>query len=179
MTPVNSIHKTRLYCSFNSSKGFTIIELIVVIILIGILSVTVAPKFFNSNGFQEYAYQAEVVTVLRNAQLKAMQQTATVDETGNEICHRVLISPSQLSITSLCADASLEQQNKEENRYIPEVLITDEDSVQFKTSGGVSTEFLFNSLGKPVNCSEPCEVIILGSETLTVLIESEGFIHAL
>ena len=178
MTPQNSINKIPLYCSFNSSKGFTIIELVVVIILMGILSVTVAPKFFNSNGFEEYAYQAEVVTVLRNAQLKAMQQTANVDETGNDICHRVLISSNTLSITSLCSDASDEQKINEANRYIPEVFITG-DAVTFETTGGVSSEFSFDSLGRPINCSAPCEVIVIGEELLTVRIESEGFIHAL
>lgn len=173
------MNKYTTYSSFNHIKGFTVIELVLVIVLMGILSITVAPKLFNSGGFKEYSYQAEVVTVLRNVQLKAMQQTAEVDEAGNDICHRVLIAQNKLSITSLCSDANNDQKAQEENRYLPEVLITDSNSVQFKTNDGVATDFSFDSLGKPINCSQPCEVIILGEDTLTVLIESEGFIHAL
>ena len=155
-------------------RGFTIIELVLVIVLMGILAVTVAPKMFNSDGFQEYAYQAEVITTLRNIQLKAMQQTD-----GNT-CHTVTISKKLLSITSLCSTASQSEINNEKNnQYVPQVLITETDSVEFKTSGSASTQFSFNSLGKPINCSNPCEIVLLGADTLIIKIESEGFIHAL
>jgi len=173
----NAIIKAKFHFSVNKSKGFTIIELVLVIVLMAVLSVTVAPKFFNSDGFQEYAYQAEVVTVLRAVQLKAMQQT---DE---GICHTIFISSKLLDISNLCGSPTAEEKENEEvlkgSRYIPQVLIADEDSIVFKTDNIASTEFSFDSLGKPINCSNPCEVIILGSETLTVLIESEGFIHGL
>ena len=163
------------YATLNAKgSGFTIIELVLVIVLMGILAVTVAPKMFNSDGFQEYAYQAEVITTLRNIQLKAMQQT------DDNTCHTVFISKKLLSVTSLCSTASQNEiDNETNNQYVPQVLITETDSVEFKTSGSASTEFSFDSLGRPVNCSTSCEIILVGTETLIIKIESEGFIHAL
>ncbi len=158
---------------YQKHHGFTIIELVLVIVLMGILSVTVAPKLFNSDGFQEYAYQAEVVNTLRNIQLKAMQQTD-----GNT-CHVVNISAKELSITSLCGTPTeTELEDEKQAKFVPEVVIDSQDSISFQLTG-VSTSFSFDSLGRPVNCLSPCQVILQGSETLTVQIESEGFVHAL
>jgi MSHA pilin protein MshC len=76
---------------FNSklikSSGFTLIELLVTIIILGILSVTIVPRMFTSNGFEAYAYRTEVISTLRNIQLRAMQQTA-----DTPICRQVKIS---------------------------------------------------------------------------------------
>ena len=66
--------------SVNHKKelAFTLIELIVVIILISIMAVTVLPKFFTSNGFEEFTYRDELITKLRAIQLRSMQQTTDV-----------------------------------------------------------------------------------------------------
>ena len=73
--------------SFNDKNeyGFTLIELIVVIILISIMAVTVLPKFFTSNGFEEFTYRDELITKLRAIQLRSMQQTT------DTVCHQIQI----------------------------------------------------------------------------------------
>ncbi len=38
-----------------SSGGFTLVELVLVIVLIGVLSVTVAPRFFSRSGYDQVA----------------------------------------------------------------------------------------------------------------------------
>jgi MSHA pilin protein MshC len=166
------INKPRIRIVSIRNKGFTIIELILVIILMGILAVTVAPKMFNSEGFQEYAYQAEVITTLRNIQLKAMQQT------DDGICHEVTITSKLLDITSICNNPTKAQTDQEKEwRYVPHVQIEDGHNVLFQVSG-VTTNFSFDSLGRPVGCSTPCQIILQGTDNVIVQIESEGFIHA-
>ena len=57
-----------------NNKGFTLIELIVVIVLLSIVSATVLPKFLSSKGFEEYTYRDELIIKLRAIQLRTMQQ---------------------------------------------------------------------------------------------------------
>ncbi len=52
-------------------SGFTLIELIIVIVLIAILSIVVGPKIFTS-GYKESADQIKFATIVRYAQHEAM-----------------------------------------------------------------------------------------------------------
>lgn len=60
------------------SRGFTFVELIVVIALVGILAATVLPRFYGSNGFEERGFRDEVVAALRYAQKSAIASRRTV-----------------------------------------------------------------------------------------------------
>jgi MSHA pilin protein MshC len=145
-------------------NGFTMIELIVVIIIIAIMSTTVIPKFFTSTGFQEYTYQAEIITKLRSIQLRAMQQTNSSE------CHTVLVTESALGIPETCTSLTLGNwQNATTS-----VIIESGHDVTFDVSSG-NYSLTFDSMGRP-NCS-PCLITVLGDSTLTIKIESEGYIH--
>lgn len=52
-------------------SGFTLIELIIVIVLIAILSIVVGPKIFTS-GYKDKADQIKFATIVRYAQHEAM-----------------------------------------------------------------------------------------------------------
>ncbi len=52
-------------------SGFTLIELIIVIVLIAILSIAVGPKIFTS-GYKQSADQIKFATIVRYAQHEAM-----------------------------------------------------------------------------------------------------------
>lgn len=56
-------------------KGFTLVELITVIVLLGILAVYAAPRFFTSGDADVVAAQASVAALLRMQQQRAMQDT--------------------------------------------------------------------------------------------------------
>jgi len=169
----NKIHSTFktnsvIGLTYKASKGFTIIELVLVIVLMGILSVTVAPKFFGSNGFEEYAYQAEVIATLRSIQLRAMQQTSI----GSNECHTVIITSKLLTVDDNCAANSENSLGETLNNLAVEV--DSNHSVTFIPD----ISFSFDSMGRPVSCSSPCEINFTGNDNLKVTIESEGFIHA-
>jgi MSHA pilin protein MshC len=65
------------------SRGFTIIELVIVIVLIGILSVAVLPRFANTSDFQTRGFQDETRSLLRYAQKAAVAQRRNVCVTLN------------------------------------------------------------------------------------------------
>ncbi|WP_310650128.1 MULTISPECIES: prepilin-type N-terminal cleavage/methylation domain-containing protein [unclassified Colwellia] len=162
MNNVNHLKNKSLNKSL--SQGFTLIELIIVIIILGILSVTVAPKFFTAKGFSEYGYRTDVIAKLRLIQLKAMQQT----QADNSECHRVLLTTTKLGTPDVCASS-------EDNAT--KVQIADQDKVTF-SSNITNNSFLFDSMGRP-SCTAPCQITITGEQTISVQIESEGYIHAL
>ncbi len=55
-----------------SAKGFTLVELVTVVVLLGIVSTVVAVKFSSRSGFSEYAVRDEIRTAIRFAQQRAM-----------------------------------------------------------------------------------------------------------
>jgi MSHA pilin protein MshC len=146
--------------------GFTLIELVIVIVILGILSATVAPKFFSSNGFSEYAYRTDIIAKLRLIQTRAMQQ-------ANDKCHQVLITSTKLGKVTCDSPAEFVDQTEQRATLVE---IDNNDNVTFSPS---STVFRFDFMGRPQNCSNPCEIVITGKQALTVRIESEGYIHAL
>jgi MSHA pilin protein MshC len=155
---VNSLKNKSLH------QGFTLIELIIVIIILGILSVTVAPKFFTAKGFSEYGYRTDVIAKLRLIQIKAMQQT----QADNSDCHRVFLTTTKLGTPDACASSE---------DSATKVKIADQDNITF-SSNIIGNSFSFDSMGRP-SCAAPCKISINGEQTISVQIESEGYIHAL
>lgn len=149
------------------NKGFTLIELVMVIIIMGILAVTVLPKFFGSNGFEEYAYRTEVISTLRAVQQKAMQDTAN--------CYQIVVTAKVIQENTNGCQIPPATSNTE---ILVSVIIDADHDVSFNNN----LYFSFTDLGQPVNANiEESDVIITisGEKTLEVMINSEGYIYAL
>ena len=74
---------------FVRKNGFTIIELVIVIVIIGIVSAVSAPRFFNLQSFEERGYYDEVISAIRYAHKTALASgcnyRVSVNSTGYDI----------------------------------------------------------------------------------------------
>jgi MSHA pilin protein MshC len=59
-------------------RGFTLVELVMTMIIIGILAAVVAPRFFDNNVFQSRGFSDQVRATLRYAQKVAIAQNRFV-----------------------------------------------------------------------------------------------------
>ena len=60
------------------TRGFTLVELITVLVLVGILAVAALPRFFDQNVFESRGFFDETKAQLRYAQKAAIAQRRTV-----------------------------------------------------------------------------------------------------
>jgi prepilin-type N-terminal cleavage/methylation domain-containing protein len=88
------------------SKGFTLIELIMVIVLISILAVSVVPKFMDTSAISLVGAAAVVVADIRYTQELAMSThapktiTFTTNDTFYTVVSQTMNLPSRVSISS-------------------------------------------------------------------------------
>jgi MSHA pilin protein MshC len=73
-----------------NQRGFTLVELIMVMIIVGILAAVAAPRFFNTNVFQSRGFADQVQATLRYAQKEAIAQ-------HRNVC--VAMTASKISLT--------------------------------------------------------------------------------
>lgn len=82
-----------------NNRGFTLIELVLVIVLIGVLAVTAAPRFFTASGYDQVAARDQLIQLLRRAQLQTMNNSAE--------CQIVHVHNNQAYIPSIAADCAV------------------------------------------------------------------------
>ena len=179
-----------------SQKGFTLIELIVVVILISIMAITVLPKFLSSNGFEEYTYRDELITKLKAIQLRSMQQT------NGTTCRHIQITPNLIGLQDTVPAGNAVERCRTSNVDHPELCYTtnnkticyagDTTTVKVESKHNViftipdgTTQFTFSPLGRPEapGCGDEntlCELIltVVGENSLEIEINREGYIHA-
>ncbi|MDD5029975.1 MAG: type II secretion system protein [Rhodoferax sp.] len=75
-------------------RGFTLIELILVIVILGVLAVVAAPRIFHSSDIYARGFHDETLALLRYAQKAAVAQRRTVCVTFDTVA-----SPNTLVLT--------------------------------------------------------------------------------
>jgi len=146
-------------------RGFTLVELVVTMILISIMAITVVPKFFGPSEFAVFAVRDQLLGQLRLAQLQAMNRRGTT--------HNLLITSSQFGLarSTLVGETVLASGAQ---------TAVELDDVSISIAGDSSLSLRFDASGKisAGDCAGGCTLKIIGSETLSIIIESEGYVHA-
>jgi MSHA pilin protein MshC len=169
--------------------GYTFIELITVLILIGIVSTVAVSRFIGTDGFAEYTYQNRLISSLRNMQQRAMHDNRA------GFCFQVnLVSgaatpafgpPSVnfvLGNEANTCGSGIDISNDFLSTTATE--IASEKLTLTASDGGVNslTYIGFDGLGKPLtnlsNCSSGCQVSFAGTDSASVCVESQGYVYA-
>lgn len=160
----------RLRCS--SQRGFTLIELVMVIVLVGVLAVVVVPRMNLLTGFNDVGYRDKVRGALEFARKAAVSQRRSV---------RVSLAGNNLTLT---AD-NVETGTAGAGTYLRALTLPAAD----RACGGVTNQvcapagvtlagpaaLAFNPLGQP---SAGGAYTITGASAWTITVEAEtGYVH--
>jgi len=152
-------------------RGFTLVELIITLVILGILSVTAVPKLLGSSTEQAYSYRDRVLNALRTVQLRAMQNTVTSS------CHKLYISPTLVAGPEPETCTGGPSTNNSE--YLVVAINTERSDVRINaldSNANAFTQINFDPLGRAdQNCTLQCK-IDLG--LAAVCISGEGLIYA-
>lgn len=147
--------------------GFTLVELVVVIVLLGILGTFVAPKFFILDDFTDRGYYDEIASANRYAQKLAVASGCDV---------RVVMNASgfTLSQRANCDTGSA---------FTRDLILPGKDSATVSAPGGTSvspaTTVIFSPLGSAIDAARNVTdfTFSVGGRSLTIVGET-GFVDA-
>ncbi len=155
------------------THGFTLIELIMVIVMLGVLAVFAAPRMFNRNDFEARGFHDQTLGVLRFAQKTAIAQRRSV-------C--VAFTPNSLTLTIANAEGIAACANPLIGPTGPPVppnvaTLTAPANVTYV---GTPVAFRFDGLGQPLTgASTPApRTINVVNATRTISVEADtGYVH--
>lgn len=142
--------------------GFTLVELIMTIVIIGVLAVAVAPRFYDVDVFQSKGFADQVQATLRYAQKAAIAQRRNV-------CVAFTTSTLAVSSASIIGTASACDFYLISPTGQSGVWITAPSNITFST---VPQGFKFDSLGR----TSVGTFGVVGATTITVEAET-GYVH--
>ena len=153
-----------------AAQGFTLIELVMVLVLAGVLAVYAVPRIFNSNDFYARGFHDEALSLLRYAQKSAVAQRRTV-------C--VGFSSGSVSLTIAATAATLTcSASLVGPRGETPASATARPGVAFAAT---PTSFNFDGLGQPVTAgglAQATQVIQVTGAANSITIETgTGYVH--
>lgn len=116
------------------NRGFTLVELIVVILLLAIISATAISRFSGRQNYEFYALQNQVSSVVRQVQLNRMQSNMDMSVSGAESL-RLVAENNCIGAQSACDNTS-------ETRS--DVIVSDDYSFSSVPTSSYSSPIEFN-----------------------------------
>jgi MSHA pilin protein MshC len=149
-----------------ANRGYTLVELITVVIIMGILAAMAVPRFFDLGLFEERGFYEEIASALRYAQKIAVGSGCSV---------RVNITASSYDLKQQLASGN--RCNPADNTWPVQVLLPDGQAASGTAPGSVTlgppTTYELDGLGQ-TNLGSDLTVTV-GAQSLTVQAES-GYI---
>ena len=155
--------------------GFTLVELVIVIIILGVLAVTALPKLVGKSAFEDYAVRDQLISRLRLVQLQGMNADSSDDATDNA-CYWLVVKPTCFynehtekvggicnspAAASLCSGDDYDQYSR----------------ISFSDKMLSSKNYRFTIDGRLSSDSGTSPIYLNGDNNLSVIIESQGYIH--
>lgn len=152
----------------SSALGFTLMELILVIVLLSILSLFAASRFMGSGSFSAYALQERVISVIRQVQVNRMQSNVASPDNN----FRLQVSSSCVGSVAACELTGSAQDARSD------VVI--DKSAKFSLTNAVTNPIEFNLLGNPINSASGGVSILIedkhGRSRCQVEINTQGYV---
>lgn len=148
-------------------QGFTLVELVMVLVMLGVLAVFAAPRVFNRGDFEARGFHDQILSTLRYAQKTAIAQRRVV-------C--VAFTATSVTLTRASAEADNNCDTPLAGSRGEAVLQAPADVVLT----AVPTVFRFDGLGQPLEgASTPApRSIQVGNTDRTITVEAvTGYVH--
>lgn len=144
-------------------RGFTLVELVVTLIVLGIMAATVMPRFFDRRDFDARAFLDEARAALRYAQKAAIAQRRTV-------CVSFTANSVTLRIRSSAGDGACDTDLTGPAGGAP-YTVAAPGSVTFSST---PADFSFDAEGRP----SAGQAIAIDGIATTIAVEAEtGYVH--
>ena len=163
--------------------GFTLVELVMVIIILGVLSVYAAPKMFNTTAVNVRGFHDSTLAYLRYAQKTAIAQRRVVCVVfGGSTSLTLTIAKNGSTPAAAVNDCSTPSTPAlmGPNSEIPANLSTNKSGVGYSV---VPTNFNFNGLGQPIlsngsgNAMARQTLQVVGASHSITVEPATGYVH--
>jgi len=150
-------------------NGFTLVELIAVMVIIGILAVAVLPRFLDPQTFRARGFYDQALAMVRYAQKVAIAQRTNVFVNVNAATNTLCLTyVADLTCTNPAGVRNPANQAQANYRAVAPAGVTFSSSVSFS----------FSALGKPGPDAAATLTISGDGMTRTVRVEREtGYVH--